>query len=270
MPGEGFRERDVTANGLRLHLLEGPDGGRPPLLLVHGIYDRWETWETVLPALVADYHVVAPDLRGHARSDWPARGYRLVDYAADAVGVLDALGIARADVVGHSLGALIAATLAAEAPQRVRAVVLEDPPAELSDASRGRMAALLAAKRLPEGETYAALCRAYPARTEADLRRMTGWLRGTADGPFVALIERLDGATELYPTLERIAAPVLVLQADPAREAALSDAAAARCLAALRHGALERFPDTGHGIHVERPEPFVSAVLPFLRDAATA
>jgi pimeloyl-ACP methyl ester carboxylesterase len=74
----------------------------------------------------AGYYVIAPDLRGRGLSDKPAHGYGIAFHAADLAGLLDALGIGDADVVGHSLGAAIAMYMAVVYPARVRTLVLVD------------------------------------------------------------------------------------------------------------------------------------------------
>lgn len=269
-----IREQAVSAKGIRLWVAEagGEGDDYPALLLLHGIWDRWESWQPVMPSLAQDYHLIVPELRGHGRSDHPAGGvesYRLADYAADLVGLLDALGIARVSIVGHSLGARIAALLAAEQPERVRAVVLEDPPVRLGPSAASIFSLLLEAKNKSEAETYALVQDAYWQRGEDEWRRITDWLRGTADGPFEAIIAAAGPGSELFPTLARISCPVLVLQADPAEGAALGDVDAAETLESLPHGRLERFPATGHAIHRERPEQFVAVVSTFLKEAAS-
>lgn len=267
MPSVDLHEYAVIANGIRLWLAEGPNAGRPPVVFLHGIYDRWESWSQVVTDFAGNFRVVVPDLRGHARSDQPAAGYELRDHAADMIGLLDALSIERAAIVGHSLGALIAATVAAGSPERVRAVVLEDPPLRMGDGTASMFRLLLDIKNRSETETYEALREIYWHRDEAEWRRMTAWLRETADGPFQQVIEQASQGATFFSTLEGISCPVLLLQADPKEGAALSDTDAALALESLSNAAgaeLQRFAETGHVIHRERPDAFSQVVRAFL------
>lgn len=266
--GSHLHERRVTANGIRLRVLDSEASEKPPLLMLHGIYDRAEVWQPVVAALSKQFRLIMPDLRGHYRSDWPDSGYALRDYAADAVGVLDALEIAQADVLGHSLGALIALELAAHAPKRVRRIVLEDPPSQRDEHTRTWLGALLSAKRCMEQQTYIALHGIHPGRSEEELRRETEWLRATADGPFLALIEMcgMDDAG-FAATLEPLSQRILLLQADPEYGGALVPADARAAISAQSGCRLVQYHDTGHMIHRERPDGFVSAVLEFLTES---
>jgi pimeloyl-ACP methyl ester carboxylesterase len=111
--------RSVSANGTRFHVASSGDG--PLVLLLHGFPEFWWTWRHQLVALAeAGYRVVAPDLRGYGGSDKPPRGYDLITAAADAAGLIRALGEANAVVVGHDWGGLVAWTLASYFPKSVR------------------------------------------------------------------------------------------------------------------------------------------------------
>jgi pimeloyl-ACP methyl ester carboxylesterase len=115
---------NVEANGLRFHVAEQGDG--PPVLLLHGFPDTSEVWRHQLPALAdAGLRAIAPDLRGRGRSERPAgvEAYALPELVADMVGLLDALEIERAHVVGHDWGAVVAWALAALQPSRVDRLV---------------------------------------------------------------------------------------------------------------------------------------------------
>jgi pimeloyl-ACP methyl ester carboxylesterase len=96
-----------------------------PVLLLHGLASTRRFWDLVVPGL-AGLPVVALDQRGHGDSDRPAGPYDSATVAADALTALDALGISRAVVVGHSWGASTALRLAADAPERVLAAVAID------------------------------------------------------------------------------------------------------------------------------------------------
>ncbi|MDI2030113.1 alpha/beta hydrolase [Saccharopolyspora sp. TS4A08] len=100
--------------------------GTSPVLLLHGFASDAElTWErTGWLRAVADRGHVVTDLRGHGRSDRPDTGYTPEDLARDVLAVLDAAEVRQADVVAYSMGGLVAWTLAALAPDRVRAMAL--------------------------------------------------------------------------------------------------------------------------------------------------
>ena len=117
--GGPWGHRSVSANGTRFHVAEAGDG--PLVLLLHGFPEFWWAWRHQLTSLpAAGFRAVAVDLRGYGGSDKPPRGYDLVTAAADAAGLIRALGEANAVVVGHDWGGLIAWTLAAYYPKVVR------------------------------------------------------------------------------------------------------------------------------------------------------
>jgi pimeloyl-ACP methyl ester carboxylesterase len=117
--GGPWAHRSVSANGTRFHVAEAGDG--PLVLLLHGFPEFWWAWRHQLAALpAAGFRAVAVDLRGYGGSDKPPRGYDLVTAAADAAGLVRALGEANAVVVGHDWGGLIAWTLANYHPKVVR------------------------------------------------------------------------------------------------------------------------------------------------------
>src|SRR6201985_3840796 len=114
-----WTHRTVSANGTRFHVASIGDG--PLVLLLHGFPEFWWTWRTQLVTLAAaGYRAVAVDLRGYGDSDKPPRGYDLITAAADAAGLIRALGEANATIVGHDWGGLTAWTLAAYFPKAVR------------------------------------------------------------------------------------------------------------------------------------------------------
>src|SRR5690242_19231314 len=90
--------------GLRLPCAQFGDAGGMPVLLLHGYTDSWRSFELVLPHLLCGIRAVVPTQRGHGDAGRPECAYTPADFAADASAVLDALGIERAVVVGHSMG----------------------------------------------------------------------------------------------------------------------------------------------------------------------
>ncbi len=143
-----WQHRYVAANGARFHVAEATSDPRAPLvLLLHGFPEFWWAWRHQLPALAAaGYRAVAMDLRGYGGSDKTPRGYDPFTLAADAAGVIKALGAGRAVVVGHDWGGYVGWATARRYPQQVTAlctVSAPHPAAALAAARRGRAPVLL-------------------------------------------------------------------------------------------------------------------------------
>lgn len=113
--------RDVSANGIRLHVAELGDG--PVVVLLHGFAEFWWTWHHQLRALAdAGFRAVAVDLRGYGDSDKPPRGYDAWTLAGDVGGLIKSLGARRAHLAGHAWGGMLAWTVASLHPRLVSSV----------------------------------------------------------------------------------------------------------------------------------------------------
>jgi pimeloyl-ACP methyl ester carboxylesterase len=120
-----WHHRFARVEGVRLHWAElGDSTSRPPLVLLHGLKDCYRSWRQVTHQLARDRRVLIPDLPGHGLSDHPDASYELGWYAHIMARWLDAAGIDRADVVGHSFGGGIAQVMLLECPERIRRLVL--------------------------------------------------------------------------------------------------------------------------------------------------
>ena len=125
LSAHGFRGRETRVASWRIHYYTGGDG--PPVVLIHGLASRGEDWTSFLPTLTPRHRVYALDLLGYGGSDKPRNADYSIALETEVVrGFLDSLHIARADVVGVSMGGWIALKLAAEHPERVRKLVLID------------------------------------------------------------------------------------------------------------------------------------------------
>ena len=126
-PVAGGLDLDVPGVDVRLRATRWPGTGPVPVLLLHGLASSRRFWDLVVPHLVAGgVPLVALDQRGHGDSDRPDAPYDGATVTADALTALDALGLSRVVVVGHSWGASTALRLAATAPERVLAAVAVD------------------------------------------------------------------------------------------------------------------------------------------------
>lgn len=122
----------ATLGGVRVHYLDVP-GGDPPLLLLHGLSANSSAFGGLIGAgLSPSFRVIAPDLRGRGRTDKPAAGYSMADHAADALALLDHLGLDRVALGGHSFGGFLAIHLAANHPGRFSKLIVIDAAITLS------------------------------------------------------------------------------------------------------------------------------------------
>jgi len=117
--------RIVDLGGVRLHLLDWGGNG-DAVLFLPGMGQSAHLFRLLAPGLGDGFRAVALTPRAHGESDAPEDGYTLDAFAADAAGAMDALGVARAAVVAHSLGGAVATRLAADFPERVSAIVYLD------------------------------------------------------------------------------------------------------------------------------------------------
>ena len=105
---------------LRLHYVDWGNDDAPPMLLVHGGRDHCRNWDWVAQAFKADYHVIAPDLRGHGDSQWLiGGGYATIDYVYDIAQLVRQTGIDDMVLVGHSMGGSVSLAYAGLCPEKV-------------------------------------------------------------------------------------------------------------------------------------------------------
>ena len=122
---EAPRRQIIKTNGIALATHEWPGRG-PAIVAIHGLTSNHTVWYPIAGALGGSHRMLAYDLRGRGDSAKPPTGYSLAGHCADLAGLLDHFGLARAIVVGHSLGAHIAVRFASLHPDRVERLVLFD------------------------------------------------------------------------------------------------------------------------------------------------
>jgi pimeloyl-ACP methyl ester carboxylesterase/acyl carrier protein len=276
-----MEEYSVEAHGLRLCVCAwGPPEGQPVLCL-HGLMDHGASWEQVAAPLARrGLRVFAPDLRGHGRSDHARSGaYHLFDLLGDVDALIGSLAERPVMLVGHSLGAALAALIAVSRPQRLAGLVLIEPPPLLTPDGAGSLERLGEhLDALAETPRHAAFADVHaaaerlrvvlPRLGQAQALRMAErltepaaggvqwrWdprLRGLAgliyDGGFAS--GRFDDA------LGRLAVPALLIYGDGL------DSTADRAPASLSLPGLRRVRlHGGHALHVDAPDDVAALIL---------
>ncbi|MGW5449655.1 alpha/beta fold hydrolase [Streptomyces asiaticus] len=221
--------RLVDVSGIRLaYQVSGPQDA-PPLVLVHALGENATDWDQMVPVLAHSRRVYALDMRGHGRSDWPGN-YSLELMRADVLRFLDVLGLGPVDLIGHSMGGVVAYLLAQDHPQRVSRLVLED----------------VSAPRPREPNT--------PTRPDGDL---------TFDWEVVLAVRRqIDQPDPRWlEQLGQITAETLVVAGGP--DSHVSQDGVAELARRIPGGHMVTIP-VGHLIHRAAPEAFTKVVAAFL------
>lgn len=281
----GYSEQGVTCGSLTLNVLTGQGAG-PPLVLLHGVTRCGRDWQILFPTLGTLGRVHALDLRGHGLSDRATDGYRVIDYVTDVDFFLSTLE-EPVVLVGHSLGAMVAAAVAARQPDRVRSLVLEDPTFEMTGRRIDETGFLdlfrayrpFVGSPLPNGQLARELA-AQLVRAPGGVRQVPlGSIRDPAALRFIAAcLKRLDPAVltptlegcwlegyDVFGTLTRLRCPVLFLQGDYAAGGALPDDYAAELCERIADVSFIKLSGVGHNIHASQPEAMLRVVLPFLQ-----
>jgi pimeloyl-ACP methyl ester carboxylesterase len=281
------RSRRVPgAEGLDLHLLEWSEAG-VALLCLHGFGNDAHIWDDFAPAVAPYYRTLALDHRGHGDSAWdPGRRYDHDTMVEDVERALDALGIERLVLVGHSLGGRIAALFAGRHPERMAGLVLVDIGPELDPRGVLRIRTEVESSREPvfaSVEEYGRLLSLhYPAaRPHALLRMARHGVRQREDGRFVLKMDpALRGAGFAGPpeeaaererqmtqaqwdALRRVPCPTLVVRG-AASDVFSAETAERMVDEALAKGRLAVVPRAGHSVMTDNPDGFRDAVAAFV------
>ena len=253
------------STGVRIHYAEqGPAKGMP-MILLHGYSDSWFSYSLVLSALSRDTRVYALDLRGHGNSDRPAAGYAMRDLAADVIAFMDAKGIARATIVGHSMGGFVAQQVALVAPRRVSALVLMGTgttPRNFSGLDEFEKVV----KELPDPvpDAFAREFQLSTIQVPVSQAFVDRVVAESLKLPARVWREVMVGLITYEPAvaLGRAGIPTLVIHGlkDPWVPAAEADALAAM----VGTKRVVKYSDAGHAMHWERPAAVSRDVLAFL------
>ena len=253
---------------LRDHGADAP--GRPPLLLLHGLLVTSHSFTRLIPELAGERRVLAPDLPGCGDSDRPppilCAGYSARWQAAAVLELIDRLGLAQVDIVGHSWGGAIAVCLADAAPERVRRLALVDPtlfampvPIEGRLAQVPGLGPYVFKNMYRRNELRRYLGRAFSRDhlvDEADVDLYWDRLArsGGREAAHAMLMQLMnpDTMAAMQPRLRAITAPTLIVWGE--RDAIVPHEHAARVAEAVPGAKLRWLPGCGHTPAEEQPE----------------
>jgi pimeloyl-ACP methyl ester carboxylesterase len=260
----GWAAGTCKANGIEVHYLR-TGGDKPPVVLLHGLTANGACWTPIARELESDYDVVMPDARGHGNSGAPHDGYRYDDLAADVLGLMDALGLADPVLLGHSMGGMTAAVVAARDPRRLRGLLLADPTFLTPQRQREVHESDVADQHLrilgrPREELLADLRLRHNRRSHETIDLI-------ARARFQTNVRAFDILTPPNPDyrqlIDALDVPSLLVVGDVGSVVSLG---VARGLAGLNARLkVEQITEAGHGLAYDQPERFSAVVGRFLR-----
>jgi pimeloyl-ACP methyl ester carboxylesterase len=261
--------RRVTVEGREVNVIDTGGAAGPPIVFVHGLGGVWQNWLLNIPAFMGSHRVIAPDLPGFGESPMPRETISIKGYARIVDGLLEALGVSSAVVVGNSMGGFVSAELAIAFPERVERLALVSA-AGLS-IEYARREPLLVGARLWAGPATRAGARGRSVITRPRMRRLGlqtivryperlspeltfELTRGAGTPGFVPALDALL-SYGFRDQLARIEVPTLVVWG---RNDMLVPRGDARDYVRLigANARREMFEDTGHLSMVERPSRF--------------
>ncbi len=260
----------LDING-KLHYVRTGNGDKPPLVLVHGFSDNGTCWQQTALDLEDSYDIIMPDARGHGLSARVREGEGL-DLAADLAAIIEALGVEKPIVWGHSMGAATAFDLGVRFPDIPLALILEDPPwfevvEEVVEDEDGKPAR-------PPMSTWLDTIEETPvedfmAQTRAENPNWPDWVinswcpaKKQLDLNFLSVmrLNRLDWKDNV-PTLT---CPTLIVTADTDKGGLVSPEVAAKALELNDLCTVIHVPGTGHHVRFEDYDTYMELVTPFL------
>ncbi len=249
-------------------------GSGPPLLLIMGLGYTHEMWYRTTPLVSKNFRTILFDNRGVGQSDLPPGPYPIATMAADAAAVLDAAGVASADVYGISMGGMIAQEFAIQYPDRVRKLILGctacgGPKVVRAEPEVNQVLMMRGNMTVEEGIQAGVPYIYDPGTPRARIDEDLAIRRKTYPKP-EAYVSQLQGVLmwESYSRLDRIKAPTLVIHGETDR---LVPPGNGRLVADSIAGAkLVMIPHASHIYMTDQPEASNGAVMDFLLDRKEA
>jgi pimeloyl-ACP methyl ester carboxylesterase len=259
-------DRITVSAGIELPYFEQGNRDGVPVMFLHGLTDSERSFESVLPFLPSSMRAIVPTLRGHGEASKPVDAYQFADFARDVRNLMDALGIGRAVLVGHSMGTLVAFQTALDFPNRVLGIVPiaafypEPGHANLIELWNWFEAVVTDPIDPEVAREFQVSTVAGPVAPGLLATAASESLKAPAHVWMSALQSLL--TMDLGTQLQRLSAPVRLLWGDQDAMALCSDQAS--LLQALPQATLSTYEGTGHAVHWEQPERVATEIVDFV------
>lgn len=252
--------------GINVRYAEQGNPSGPRVIMLHGYGDSWFSFNRILPLMDRKFHIYILDQRGHGDSDRPASGYTFSDFAGDVLAFMDAKGLKKVSIVGHSMGSFVAQHVAARAPERVSRLVLIGSATSVNNNIVTDLQRAINELSDPVSRKFVTEFQHSIVVQPVPQEFMTRIIDESMKIP--ARVWRDVMAGMLAPggqvELKKITAPTLVIWGD--RETVFPDRADQDALAsAIPNAVLRVYADTGHGPTWERPEWVAKDLHAFLK-----
>lgn len=258
-----MNEAFYSVDGLQLRYLEWGNTQSDPIVLVHGFSSTAGAWTRVGDELGSEYHVIAPDLRGHGQSEWdPQERYSDDQLAADVRALVQKLALPPFTLIGHSMGGAVAFTYAATYPEDVKRLVIEDS----APLAPGRMLTELRTNFASRDEVAQSVRAANPTMSEEAVQgRVDVYYRPRPDGTWgfradVVGVRHGRGANDAdrsWANVRKVQAPTLVIRAG-AEPPLVSLETTERLSRENPRIQVVTVPGAGHNIHFAHYDQFMT------------
>jgi N-formylmaleamate deformylase len=262
-----WSEAICETNGITMHYTR-TGGGKPTLILLHGLTANGACWTALAHTLEGEYDVIMPDARGHGTSSVTDYGYRYEDHANDVVGLIKALRLSPPILLGHSMGGMTAAVVASRKPNLLRGLILADPTflspkvqrqvrdSDVADQHRGML-------NMSLDEVVAEARARHPHRSSETLELFARARLQTSMAAFDVLTPPNPDYKQLVSAID---VPSLLVVGD---KGVVSSVVAEELQRLNPRFQVEQIREAGHGIHYDQPERFAAVVKSFLRSIGT-
>ncbi len=283
-----IHEKVYQSPVVKINYAESQDN-EPPFLLLHGGSSRWQSFEVIIPDLSKDYHIYAPDLRGHGKSGRVPQSYKIQDYEADLISFIKNVIKKPTIIFGHSLGGMVGVMLAAHYPEMVKALIIGDSPLSFEticnhlhqhremtiqwrDWARMHSSQLIAQNLkemlvpVPGKDT--------PIKAKEIFGENNPWfdfmgecLNQNDPDMLTSIIDDYEATVKEYDVQKlfpKITCPVLILRGSEEQGSLISDEDANNALNLLPHAIQIQISHVGHALFMQDKDAVVKSVLEFL------